>query len=111
MPIQGLQIDVKSDELVKILKDRLRHHEEKSKVYKSQAARLKETMESIDEDLDIRKVSNGDPVHTLEDKFREHQDKMAYFQFMLDHVIQNDTYRLGQEDLHKLGISAGRGWF
>ncbi len=104
--IVGLQVDVKSEELVKILEERRKHHEDKKAVYETQAAELKKVIKNIEEDMRVGKVSGGTPADNLEHKAREHGEKAGYYKFMIDHVIQNDTYRLGQEDLARLGIVA-----
>lgn len=103
--IQGLQVDVKSDELKSIIEERFKHHTERSEVYAKKAEELKKTIAGLEEDLLVGKVSNGTASDSLETKAREHKDKATYFKFMLDHVIQNDVYRLAQEDLKRLGIS------
>jgi hypothetical protein len=105
--VNGLQFDVQSDELKKIVQTRVEYHTEKADVYTTKAASLKEALNGVDEET-RGKVSNGSPVGQLEDKAREHRNKAIHFQFMLDHVIQNDVYRLSQNDLHMLGISPER---
>lgn len=103
--INGLQVDVKSDELSKILQERMKHHEDKSHVYEVKAAELAKTIKDIEEDMTVGKVSGGTPAENLVAKSREHREKASYYKFMIDHVIQNDVYRLGQEDLQRLGIT------
>ena len=103
--IQGLQVDVKSDELKAIIEERFKHHTDRSEVYAKKAEELKKSIAGLEEDLAVSKVSNGSAADGLEGKSREHKDKATYYKFLLDHVIQNDVYRLGQEDLKRLGIS------
>jgi hypothetical protein len=83
--INGLQVDVKSVELKGIIKSRIEYHTDKAQTYEKQAGKLKEG------------------------KAREHKDKAIHFQFLLDHVILDDVYRLGPSDLQLLGI-ASRGY-
>lgn len=106
--IEGLQVDVKSDELGKILQGRVDYHSSKAKAYEEQSTKLRATMKNIEEDMEVGKVSNGDPAQSMDQKAREHKDKAVHFQFMIDHVIQNDVYRLSQQDLSLLGISPAR---
>lgn len=101
-----MQVDVSSDELLKILKERKKHHDDKSAAYSKQAGELTKVISAIEEDMDIGKVSNGTPAESMERKAREHSEKARYYEFMIDHVIKNDTYRLSQEDLVRLGITA-----
>ncbi len=103
--IEGLQIDVKSAELKSILQDRHKHHEEKAKGYRNQAAELRKVMKDIEEDRAHSKVSSATPAEQMDRKASEHANKAVYFKFMIDHVVQDDTYRLKQEDLLRLGIT------
>lgn len=105
--VNGLQFDVQSEELKKIVQSRVKYHAEKAEVYETKAAQLREALKGVDEETP-GKVSNASPAASLEDKARQHKDKMVHFQFMLDHVIVNDVYRLSQNDLHLLGISPDR---
>ncbi len=105
--IVGLQVDVKSEELVTILEERKRHHESKKAAYESQAAELTRVIKNIEEDMQTGKVSSGmTPAGSMEQKAREHGEKAQYYKFMIEHVVQNDVYRLGQDDLARLGIVA-----
>lgn len=104
--ISGLQVDVKSAELKKILEERLVYHEEKWTILTREAEKLRASLKNVEEDMVVSKVSTGDVSQNLESKAREHRDKATYFKFMIDHVIQDDIYRLGQEDLVRLGITA-----
>ena len=106
--ISGLQVDVQSDELKKIIQSRIDYHTERAALYGSKADEIRKSLEGVEEKT-IGKVSNGSPTQNLEEKAREHTDKLVHFKFMLDHVIVNDVYRLTQTDLQLLGI-AGRGW-
>ncbi len=109
--INGLQVDVKSAELKSIIKSRIEYHSEKAEAYQKQAVNLRKTITNIEEDVGIGKVSNGADVgQSMETKAREHKDKAIHFQFLLDHVILDDVYRLGPSDLQLLGI-AQRGYY
>lgn len=109
--INGLQVDVQSEELKKIIKSRVDYHLAKVAAYEQQAERLKTSIKDVEEDVEYGKVSGGtDMVSSMAKQAKEHKDKAIHFQFMLDHVILNDTYRLGQQDLALLGI-AGRNFY
>jgi hypothetical protein len=105
--IQGLQIDVQSDELIKILTERLEHHQSKAKTYADKAKELGAQIAAIEEDMEIGKVSGGTPVEQLQRKAREHTDQANWYEFMIKHVVQKDVYRLDQRDLQRLGIAVG----
>lgn len=104
--IAGLQVDVKSAELKKILEERLDYHVEKAKTYTTAATNLRKSMKDIEEDMSVGKVSSGNPAANLEQQAKTHTDSSHYYKFMLEHVIQDDVYRLGQDDLRRLGVSA-----
>jgi len=110
MPIMGLQVDVKSAELKKIISSRVEYHQNKAEAYEAQAGKLRATIKGIEEDNEVGKVtnSNGDPAQNMETKAKEHKDKAVHFQFLLDHVIVDETYRLSTEDLRMLGIATAR---
>lgn len=109
--VQGLQIEVTSEKLKAIMAERVTYHLQKAEAYEAQATKLRETMKNIEEDMELGKTSNGDPSQSMESKAREHKDKANHFQFMVDHVILNDMYRLGQQDMQMLGISPARGFY
>jgi len=104
--ITGLQVDVLSAELVGIMQERLKYHQDKADVFEKNAAELMKTIKNIEEDMSTGKVSGGNPAEQLQTKAREHKEKATYYKFMIEHVIKNDTYRLSQEDLARLGITA-----
>lgn len=104
--INGLQVDVKSAELKSIIKGRVDYHTDKAEAYEKQAVKLRATIANIEEDVSHGKVSHGSDVsQSMDVKARDHKDKAVHFQFLLDHVIQDDVYRLGPADLQLLGIA------
>lgn len=105
--ISGLQVDVTSDELKKIIQSRIEYHTERAGLYESKAEEIRKTLAGV-EDKTVGKVSGGSPTQNLDDKAREHTDKLVHFRFMIDHVIRDDIYRLNQQDLALLGIASGR---
>lgn len=103
--INGLLLDVKSSELKGILEERLKYHEDKRDLYELKAKELNKMVAGIEDDMQVGKVSGGTPVENLERQAKDHKEKAGYFKFMLDHVIQDDIYRLDQSDLVRLGIT------
>lgn len=73
-------------------------------MYELKAKELTKMVAGIEDDISIGKMSGGTPVQNLEHQAKEHKEKAGYFKFMLDHVIQDDVYRLEQSDLVRLGI-------
>lgn len=107
--INGLLVDVPSEELKKIVGSRAKHHADKANAYEAKAKDLQATIKDIEDDVEFGKTSMGaTPAGSLISKAREHRDKAIHFEFMLAHVIQNDTYRLGQDDLRLLGVAGAR---
>ncbi len=78
--IQGLQVDVESAELIKILEERKRHHEEKAQVYETEAATLEASLKKVNEDMKVSKVSSGTPVDQMRASAREHRGKGGLLQ-------------------------------
>jgi hypothetical protein len=104
--VEGLQVDVSSVELKQIMRDRLDHHTRKAEAYFLQAQQLERSIAGIEDDLELGKVSGGTPIGRLRDKSREHRERESYFRFMIEHVVKDETYRLGRDDLMILGIQA-----
>jgi hypothetical protein len=96
--ITGLCIDVSAKELREHLAARSRHHESKAKWYKSQAAALTKGGAATG-------LSN-DPVRSLEESEQRHRQKAAYFRFMEQHLVKDETYRLSQEDLGQIELAS-----
>ncbi len=90
--INGLHVDVSAKELREHLAVRAEYHVKKAKWYKSQAAALTQGGAATG-------MSN-DPVRSLEESEQRHREKAAYFRFMERHIVQNETYRLSQDDLN-----------
>lgn len=107
--IEGLQVDVQSEELKRILLSRVDYHNNKADLYSKKAAELRASIANVEEDVEFGKVSNGKDISSnMTSQAKDHKDKATHFQFMLDHVVQNDVYRLAQEDLQMLGIASTR---
>jgi hypothetical protein len=96
--ITGLCIDVSARELREHLAARADHHEEKAKWYETQAAALSQGGAATG-------MSN-DPVRSLEESEQRHREKAAYFRFMEQHLVDNETYRLSQDDLAQIELSS-----
>jgi hypothetical protein len=96
--INGLCIDVSAKELKAHLAARADHHEQKADWYKTQAATLSEG--------GVSTGMSNDPVRSLEQSAQQHREKAAYFRFMEQHIIENETYRLSQDDLSQIELSS-----
>jgi hypothetical protein len=87
--IQGLQIEVSSEELKKHIGERAKHHREKAEWYEQQVKNLKAG--GVGET-----IASNDPMSSLQRSAQEHKEKCAFFSFI------NDTYRLTEHDLARL---------
>jgi hypothetical protein len=100
--IEGLHIDVTSVELKEHIADRAAHHKKRAEWYAQQAQQL-ETGHLRTADMD-RHSRSYDPLDGLLAKRNEHVSKAAYFQFICDHLVPNETYRLKEDDLARLEV-------
>lgn len=96
--ITGICIDVSAQELKEHLAERVDYHDKKASWYKTQAQALSKGGAATG-------MSN-DPVRSLEDSEQRHCEKAAYFKFMEQHIVKNETYRLSQEDLGQLELAS-----
>jgi hypothetical protein len=107
--ITGLHIDISSDELKELLLGRQKYHQNKVTAYEKQLDVMKKAEALLDEEReDIGKVSNRTPAESLESSLKKHANQVVYFTFMADHVVPNETYRLNESDLHRLGVNPDR---
>jgi hypothetical protein len=86
MSIQGLKLQMASDELVTTLNSRIEYH---------------------------GKFSNsrvGSAVDNLAQQRDHHQDRVTLFKFMVAHVIPNETFVLDENDLRKLEVIGQHGY-
>jgi type IV secretory pathway VirB4 component len=104
--VTGLQIDIPSDELKKLMEERLAHCNEKQTVYEQEAKTLRASVQKLEGDLKVGKGGGFNPAETLEQNATKYRELAAWYKFMLEHVIKNETYRLSTEDLRLLGITA-----
>lgn len=97
--IEGIRIDVPAEELKEHILDRAKDHTDKAISYQRKVKVLEEA------DL-ARTHTSLDPIGDLDRKVKEHQDKAAYFLFMAEHLVMDETYRLDQSELARLEIAA-----
>lgn len=106
--IQGLHFDVGSDELSAVLQTRIDQCEKKVVMFEAQAKKQAElTKELGSEDAEMPKFS-GDQATNLQAKADEYKQKKKEYEFLRDHIIKGETYRLDRSDLNYLGIVKSR---
>jgi hypothetical protein len=95
--IEGIRIELNTDELCKHLLGRVKFHHDKGQWYANHAQELK--------DAGSEGKSN-DPAASLRQSANTHADREAFFQFIADHLIPNEVYRLSESDFTRLEFAA-----
>ena len=98
MAIEGLKIQVTTDELREHVNQRTAFHREKAEWYQSQI----EALQTGGLQSDLR--MSGDPVQTLKAHQETHRNKRSYFGFLSDHLVPDEVYILTERDLADLEI-------
>lgn len=96
--IEGLKIDVSSAELTDHLADRASYHQEKRAFYTKQAKAL------VDGGIRENPGVSNDPTAQLQNSAKTHAEREAFFRFLAEHVVADETYRLSEQDLTRLEI-------
>lgn len=95
--IEGMHFDISSAEMLA----RAAFHRERASFYSKQQAQF-ETAPTAQ--------MTADPVAGLKEAGKRHVSKAEVFQFMRDHLVPGETYRLGSSDLAALEFIAERVW-
>jgi hypothetical protein len=86
--IDGLKVQMTSEELAGRLAERIRWHEQTALEYQHE--------------LEMPEDQRGDPEtpeHILEHKVQQHREDAAVLTLIRDHLIPNEMYRLSELDL------------
>ena len=95
--IEGLHFDIEFGEMKEHLLKKARHHDERRTWYERRIHDLKEGGVETD-----HQVSGGNPLENLRNQATKHEGRSEFFQFLADHLIENETYRLSESDLRTL---------
>ncbi len=109
--IEGLKLDVKAEELVRSLAERIRYHRSKAESYSAQIDKLGEVAsigEEEEEDVIAFTRGHESPRTSLERKVKEHVERAAILTFLRDHLVPGEVYRLSEQDLRMAEILPGR---
>jgi hypothetical protein len=107
--IQGLFIDVASTELKTMLEDRRKYHQDKVTAYTQQLEGLEKLESALGEEARrMGKTSTATPKENMEQAIQKHANQVIYYKFMAEHVVPNETYRLGDQELLRLGVQSER---
>jgi hypothetical protein len=97
--IEGLKIDVTSGELDGHLRERSAYHGDKARGYGSQVENLRGLQAG-----DTSQNYSNEPTHNLAQSADAHRKRAAFFLFLADHLVPNETYRLTERDLEQLEL-------
>lgn len=103
--IEGLKFDISADEMKAHLTSRMKHHDERVEFYSKQAAALESGR------AEGMNYTGGDPVRALRDKQVEHTRKVSLFDFLREHLVKGEVYRLDESELAKLEFIESKGWY
>lgn len=98
--IEGIRIELTTDELKQHFDARVAHHSERETFYNGQADALKAG------GVEAVKYTTNDPTSSLLQSARQHADRRAFFAFMAAHLIPSETYRLSESDFTRLEFAA-----
>ena len=104
--IEGLHVDVSAAELKELLLGRLKYHDDKVSHYEKQLGEMEKIDRALAEEAEVfSKTSTASPKKSLEQAVQKHKDQTIYYRFMSTHLVMNETYRLSEADLTRLGIA------
>ena len=114
MSIQGLKLQMNSEELSTTLSARIEYHGKRVEWLAKKIAELEPDVEQFKNDaVNQGKFSNsrvGSAVDNLSQQRDHHQDRVTLFKFMVAHVIPNETFILDENDLRKLEVIGQHGY-
>ena len=102
--IDGLRIDVTSEELVRHLDERVRHHHERASECEARVKRVEGLQSEPDNDEEPFTSCWPGYAHQLERRAARHRDREALLMFFRNHVIAHEIYRLTEADLKSLEL-------
>lgn len=99
--IEGIQVDISADEFEKIARERHDFHHDRMTAFKAELARVKEY--DLPDGGTLGPIG-GSPANELSHRIKDHQARAEFFQFLADHVVPTEVYRLGKNDLRTLEV-------
>jgi len=95
--IDGLKLEMTSDELREHIGRRAAYHRERLTFYEGQIVALRQG--GVEQS-----TATNNPIQSLAESAKGHRSKVELFEFMQQHVVPNETYRLSESDLGRLEI-------
>lgn len=100
--IEGIHVDVSSEELRALVSQRREYHERKADEYTRQAVQVEQVFLKATGDPGRTRVEN--PADDIRRNIARHKDAARHLAFVAEHLAENETYRLGGADLRDIGI-------
>jgi hypothetical protein len=106
MAIEGLKLSITSTKLKELVEQRIEYHAKKAAFCEGKAGEAQKEQQEWNEmaEAQFKGLSNQGPGVRWEDQLRHHRDRVTIFTFMRTHLIPDETYILGEEDLRKLEV-------
>jgi hypothetical protein len=103
--IEGLKVDLTADELTRLLKQRIDHHRDIADDCVTRRVRL-QTVTTPHPDDTEEQLAAAWPAYldNLERRAERHRDRAEALQFLREHLVVHEIYRLGEEDLAMLRL-------
>lgn len=95
--IEGIRIELTTQELKDHLLARVKYHQEKGQWYADRAQELKDHGSE---------GKSMDPASALRQSANTHADREAFFTFLAQHLIPEEIYRLSESDFSRLEFAA-----
>jgi hypothetical protein len=95
--IDGLKIEMTSDELFARLSDRIAHHQMGAAEF-NERLQQEDRVEAADA-VDLEEPASLTPRHMLEARRDEHREQAGFLELLRSHLVRGEVYRLGEEDL------------
>ena len=110
--IEGLKLDVSADELARRLAGLIAWHESRASGCGDRLHRLgqmKNGVENIDGHLDDLGWDGGLDrlTQALARKLMHHRERASLLEFLRDHLVEGEVYRLDLQDLRFAGLLPG----
>lgn len=102
--IEGMRVTVNGKELILLCKNRAIHHLERAEKYQLQIVSMKQNML----EGGMTNSSSRDPVKDLEERRSQHESEASEMEFTANHILAEEEYLLGRDDLVRLGIAKSR---
>jgi hypothetical protein len=103
--IEGLKVELTADELTRLLADRIEHHRDVASDCDARRTRLQGTTASDPDDTE-QQLAAAWPhyLEHLERRAERHRERAGALQFLREHLVAHEVYRLGEEDLQMLQV-------